>query len=123
MRLAKQKKIELIEHYMNNAETLFASWGITDGGADYEEAWQNTYLTQGQPLGYSSSHHMRRQLKEWLLPIEKKMDAINQTGNGHVAQLNEVEIALVALMKKLPKTSTVNILFFTYRVHHMFLPS
>ena len=59
-------KVDLMDHYKNNAETLFGSWGLTDTTVEYEDAWQNTYDTLGQKLGYRSKEHMRKQLKDWL---------------------------------------------------------
>ena len=106
-RLSKSDKLDLIQHYKNNAATLFANWGISDAGMDHEEAWENTFLTIGVTVGYRSKEHMIRQLKDWLQVLEAKIEKLGQTGEGFLPQLNETERTLHDLMKKLPRKSTV----------------
>ena len=58
--------IDLINHYINNAETLFSSWGTTNVSDECEEAWKTTYATLGLKLGYHSKEQMQRQ-HGWLI--------------------------------------------------------
>ena len=96
-RLSKFDKIDLINHYKNNAEVLFSSWGTTNVSVECDEAWKTTYDTLGQKLGYRSKVQMQRQLKDWLRILDGRME------NDLAPQLNEVETTLFQLMEKLPK--------------------
>lgn len=106
-RLTVVKKIELIEHYINHAETLFGSWGIIDAGARHMDAWQTTFETIGRKLQYRNKEQMMQQLNSWIKVLEAKIEPLKTTGEGFVKQLSELDQTLYSLMKKLPKKSKV----------------
>ena len=112
-KLTFHEKVGLIDHYRNNAESLFGCWGMAETSVEYEDAWQTTYDTLGQKLGYHSKENMQRHLKNWLGVLEEKMAKSSETGDAFLHQFNKLETTLYNLKKKLPKKSTFN--------HHSFI--